>query len=861
MVSADAITFPGLVRHLINDALTDDEIRNLCFDHFRSVYDQLSPAMSRTECIRRLVQWCYENRQFGELLIHLKSQNATTYGEYAGRLAAIKEENRYPASTTTDSTALLPPCIVHPLPPAPNFVGRKRELTALSSFWNNAPPGAISLVGLGGAGKTAIAAQFLNNVLTGDQLRPAGLFVWSFYVNQDVNAFLESAYHYFSGGRSVHGSGAGMFYLLMESLNRRLSFLLVLDGLERVQRPQADKSGYFGELSDPLLAQLVVRLAAGLGSTKCVITTRFPLPTLSSWLGKTFEALDIDQLEVEDAYLLLRRHGIKGDDATLGELIEEYGAHALTLDHLGGYLSEYADGDPAQAKELPEPELDSVEPQERRLARVLHAYDNALSDKEHALLARLCVFRFGTTCERLHSVFATGDNAQITGPLKGLSAKDFDKILKHLLHLHLVLKGGDDEFTAHPAVRDHFYRAFSDPRIMHQAIRRHFSSLVGAPGTTLPEVPDTIDLLEELVYHTLQAGNIDEAREIYYLRLGTYQHLAWNLGHYSRCIRILTEFPRCPDRGGLIWCYRAAGDLTAAEVAVDPDDDWWLSMIECLRGHLHNVTEMLADSRQDPVRAVAEFLTGTGGLESLEQAPIWTGLPITPAECYLMASRVTEAQRFLARSLDKLERTVRGATWNDEIARLDLINAEIKRRNGNHTGCHALLEKATQWIVQSGSQEHLCILHLGKARLAIDEEALDVAKTALDEGLHVSEQCGFGYYSIQLHVELAEFFVRVKDYSNALIAGNAARNGILKSTREPADSPDVNSADLLVIGADHPKSRYVWGTSRAGFLQGKALAKLGKQAEAKFILDSILQLQKQIGDPDVTKTESFLASF
>ena len=70
--------FPGLVRNFINDALDDDSIRNLCFDQFRPVYDQLSPAMSRTECVRRLVQWCYENRAFDQLLAHAKALNAAT---------------------------------------------------------------------------------------------------------------------------------------------------------------------------------------------------------------------------------------------------------------------------------------------------------------------------------------------------------------------------------------------------------------------------------------------------------------------------------------------------------------------------------------------------------------------------------------------------------------------------------------------------------------------------------------------------------------------------------------------------------------------------------------------------------------
>ena len=435
-----AAAFPGIVRNLINEALEDDTIRSLCFDHFHQVYDQLSPEMSRTECIRRLVQWCYDNRAFDQLLDHVQRFNAIIYSDYAEKLNSIPDEDRYPPPMPSAEATPLPPCIVHPLPPAPNFVGRERELRAINSFWDDSPSGAISLLGLGGAGKTALAAQFIDALSVDVPRRPSGLFVWSFYVNQDVNAFLSAAFHYFSGGRAVLGSGAGSFYLLIESLNRPFRSFMVLDGLERVQRPLSDESGSFGELTDPLLAQIIARLAAGLGHTKCLITTRFPLPRLDPWRGRTFKVLDVDQLELTDARFLLRRHNIQGDDAALDELIDEYGSHALTLDHLGGYLREYCDGDPTRAKDLPEPDLDSVEPQERRLARVLHAYDKALSPVEHALLSRLCIFRFGTTIERLHGVFSTAANAQITGPLKGLSIQNFNKLLTHLLQLHLALE-------------------------------------------------------------------------------------------------------------------------------------------------------------------------------------------------------------------------------------------------------------------------------------------------------------------------------------------------------------------------------------------------------------------------------------
>jgi hypothetical protein len=70
------------------------------------------------------------------------------------------------------------PCVTHSLPPAPGFVGREAELAALRGMWADGFRGVCALVGLGGAGKTALAARFLNGLMgQGGSPRPEGLFV------------------------------------------------------------------------------------------------------------------------------------------------------------------------------------------------------------------------------------------------------------------------------------------------------------------------------------------------------------------------------------------------------------------------------------------------------------------------------------------------------------------------------------------------------------------------------------------------------------------------------------------------------------------------------------------------------------
>jgi hypothetical protein len=822
------------------------------------VYDELSPAMSRKECIRRLLDYCLRRpSQLEVLLVELERMVPEVYAGYRARLDAPYEPPSEPLSNKRIEP--LPPCIVHPLPPAPAFLGRENELQAIRAFVSSERPGLLALVGIGGAGKTALVEKLIIELLDDPRGWPYGLFVWSFYVSQDVNAFLETAYQYFSRGNAVHASGPANYFQLINALDRNPGHpLLIMDGLERVQRPQSDAFGAFGDLTDPSLAQVVGRLAAGLGRTKVIVTTRFPLVRLEPWQGRGFTQLPVDQLEIRDAVTLLRRHGVRGDDAALFEVIEDYGAHALTLDHLGGYLHEYGDDDPDRAKALPEPSVESVSLEERRLARVLHAYEGALSPPEVALLSRLSVFRFGTSARRLCELFAAPADPQISGPLKGKSEAEIGQMLKHLLGLHLVLKESDREFTAHPAIRDHFYRGFAHPIVFHQAIRRHFSSLIGLPGTALPENLETVDLLEELIYHTLKSNGIHEAEEIYRNRLGGFQHLAWNLGQFSRSIRILNEFPRCPDKAGLTWCYRGVGDLDAVRALTEPDDTWWLGMIGCLRGRFRETADLLVGNRDDPILAVAQVLSGQELPEALWSVPIWPGLPISPAECFIQAGRLDDAERYIRNYRAAIEHEQRGYIWNDELARCDLTEAEIHRQRGSLAECERLVDAGMDWVLRSGSQEHLCLLSRARALLEASRGNTQAAESMLGEGLHIAEQCGLGYYHIELLIEQADLALATDRIVLAIDCCTTALNGKLKPMRRAVSTTILEEQKLILLGAKHPACQYIWGDIKANFLLGRALKLQGRPDESRSMLEPLIDSMSRLGHPWREKLASTL---
>jgi len=298
--------------------------------------------------------------------------------------------------------------LVHPLPVAPQFVGRGAELDELRSCWRNNSGGVLALVGLGGAGKTAIAARFLEELTQPeDPLRPEGLFVWSFYQEPDVGHFLEEAYHYFAGpdAPTTPAKGAGLLHLLRDALERDGRQLLVLDGLERVQRQESGDSGSFGQIEDPLLKGLLTRIADGVGQAVALVTSRFPLTDLEPYLHHGYRHLDIEGLDLPAALALLRRHGVQGDDATLAALVKSYGAHALTLDHLGGLIGQFLEGDPKRAPEAPEFTSPKQDRQALRLARLFHAYETHLPPAELALLCRLCLRERSVKLEQIVELF------------------------------------------------------------------------------------------------------------------------------------------------------------------------------------------------------------------------------------------------------------------------------------------------------------------------------------------------------------------------------------------------------------------------------------------------------------------------
>jgi len=225
------------------------------------------------------------------------------------------------------------------------LIGREAETKLLDDAWAKAQnnetkrPHVLTIVALGGEGKTSLVAKWAADLAHQDWPGCDAVFAWSFYsqgtreeaaASSDV--FLKEALTFF-GDPAMAGSAQGTF-----DKGRRLAqlagerrALLILDGLEPLQ--YAPTPPMNGKLKDQGLAALLTGLAAN-NRGLCVVTTRYSVPDLRAVSEKTAMEVNLLRLSKEAGVDLLKRLGVTGAQKEFETLVEEVKGHALTLNLL-----------------------------------------------------------------------------------------------------------------------------------------------------------------------------------------------------------------------------------------------------------------------------------------------------------------------------------------------------------------------------------------------------------------------------------------------------------------------------------------------------------------------------------------------
>lgn len=407
------------------------------------------------------------------------------------------------------------------------LIGRDSELEMLDEAWADRSIRVLSLVGLGGAGKTALVHHWMQRFeQAGWKAKGASAaFAWSFYrqgASADGQAsgdlFISEALRFF-GDPAPAGEAPRDRGLRLAKHVRRRRTLLILDGLEPLQEPPSSQQA--GRLRDPAVAALVVQLASD-NPGLLVITTREPVAELASRKEGGARVHDLDRLGDEAGAALLRWLGVEGPEAELRQVAKEVHGHALTLTLLGTYLRDACEGDVRAWKDLPL--LTAAELiGDHWPARVMSAYSDWFGPgPERQILSLIGLFDRPAEPALVDALRREPAIPEVTDELVGLPAKRWNLALKRLRDARLLLPDdGSGALDAHPLVREHFGRWLREgsPEAWKAAHGRLFDHL----KETTEHRPDTLEGLQPLyqaIVHGCQAGRQQEACDnVYFDRI------------------------------------------------------------------------------------------------------------------------------------------------------------------------------------------------------------------------------------------------------------------------------------------------------------------------------------------------------
>ena len=279
------------------------------------------------------------------------------------------------SSDTTDAYPVGParePYFAQPYGLLEHFVGREEETAFLSNWLKSSIP-TIVVHAIGGMGKSALVAQWLEHEAIGDKSLE-GIIWWSFNEEPSFDEFCRKALAYVSSVEPeeivLRKDNAEKLYQVLAQKR----FLVILDGFERQLSAYTggrDSSDAVPNSSDKLteadpetvmVPQEVRRCidpsvgrflrwtcAAGVKS-RFIVTSRLVPYELENELGRLEGCVlyPLDAFSPREALQLFATYGIRGTRAEICELCELLGYHPLSVRLLVGLLV----ADPFIAKDV-----------------------------------------------------------------------------------------------------------------------------------------------------------------------------------------------------------------------------------------------------------------------------------------------------------------------------------------------------------------------------------------------------------------------------------------------------------------------------------------------------------------------------
>jgi len=80
----------SVIRRLLTEALSEEELTALVYDRFPAVFDQLSSRLSKGQRVQRLIEYVQRNNAVEDLLDSVAQANPRQYRRFADQLRPIE---------------------------------------------------------------------------------------------------------------------------------------------------------------------------------------------------------------------------------------------------------------------------------------------------------------------------------------------------------------------------------------------------------------------------------------------------------------------------------------------------------------------------------------------------------------------------------------------------------------------------------------------------------------------------------------------------------------------------------------------------------------------------------------------------
>ncbi len=87
-VSSQSSHDTATIRKLVTEGLSDEELDNLCMDHFPKIWEQFSSGMSKPQKVNRLIEYCNRHDRMPYLLNLIEEANPEKYAVYESGLTS-----------------------------------------------------------------------------------------------------------------------------------------------------------------------------------------------------------------------------------------------------------------------------------------------------------------------------------------------------------------------------------------------------------------------------------------------------------------------------------------------------------------------------------------------------------------------------------------------------------------------------------------------------------------------------------------------------------------------------------------------------------------------------------------------------